>query len=178
MLGSGICPILTARFADAMARRHRNCVPRQGPPIDRRGLAAHFQRRAAMLAAAKRSRVVASSAICWEASMKFLLGLIMAVATTAATAQVGTSKAPPAGFPAAVARPPVPLAIQDAIIKAADDLLNQVANQGQPIEIVIDPLIDGITGAETAETRSIGRRVSEIAGARHPHVKVLPFTRD
>src|SRR5215471_1138121 len=109
--------------------------------------------------------------------MKFLLGLVMAVVTTAAVAQ-GAPKTPAAGFPAASARPPTPLAIEDAIIKAADDLFNQVAKEGAPIEIVIDPLIDGITGAETAATRSIDSRISEIAAARHPYIKVLPFTRD
>jgi hypothetical protein len=108
--------------------------------------------------------------------MRLLVGIVAAVVTTAAAAQVGPPNAPAAGFPAATARPPVPLAIQEAIFKAADDLFNQVAKEGQPIEIVVDPLIDGITGSETAATRSIDRRISEIAAAHHPHVRVLPFT--
>jgi hypothetical protein len=112
-----------------------------------------------------------------EANMKFLLGLVIAI-TTVLAAQVGTAKTPLAGFPAATARPPEPLAIQDAVSKAADDLFGQVVKEGQTVEIVIDPLIDGITGAETAATRSIARRISEIAVTRHPQVKVLLFTRD
>ncbi|MBO0752755.1 MAG: OmpA family protein, partial [Bradyrhizobiaceae bacterium] len=43
---------------------------------------------------------------------------------------------------------------------------------------MIDPLIDGITGMETAATRSIGRRIAEIAAASYPDIKVLPFTRE
>ena len=110
--------------------------------------------------------------------MKFLLGLVMTVVASAAAAQVGTPKVPAAGFPAATARPPVPLAIRDAVNKAVDDLFNQVAKEGQTIEIVIDPLIDGITGVETAATRSIAGRVTEIAATRHPSVKVLAFSHD
>lgn len=113
--------------------------------------------------------------------MKFLLGLFMVALLTAhAVAQAGASKiaTPPDGFPAPTAKPPVLLSIDEALLKAADDLFKQVPGHGQPIEIVIDPLIDGITGMETAATRSIGRRIAEIVAARYPHIKVLPFSRE
>jgi len=100
------------------------------------------------------------------------LFIIFAWLTTHAAAQAGAPKiaAPPAGFPAATAKPPTPLPVEEAVLNAVDRLFKQVSGQGQPIEIVIDRLIDGITGVETAATRSIGRRVAEIIAASHPHI--------
>src|SRR6266851_46614 len=108
------------------------------------------------------------------------LFIILAWLTTHAAAQAGAPKiaAPPAGFPAATAKPPTPLPVEEAVLNAVDRLFKQVSGEGQPIEIVIDPLIDGITGVETAATRSIGRRISEIVAVRYPHIKVLPFSRE
>jgi len=116
-----------------------------------------------------------------EAGVKFVLGLFMvAVLTTHAAAQAGAPKiaAPAAGFPAPTTKPPALLPIEAAVLKAADELFKQVSGERQPIEIVIDPLIDGITGMETAATRSIGHRISEIIAASYPHIKVLPFSRE
>jgi hypothetical protein len=105
---------------------------------------------------------------------------MVALLTAHAKAQVSAPKiaAPPAGFPALSVTPPMPLPVEEAVLKAADDLFRQVSGEGQPIEIVIDPLIDGITGMETAATRSVGRRISEIIAASYPHIKVLPFSRE
>ena len=44
---------------------------------------------------------------------------------------------------------PPPIAFQDALLKAANDLFSKADLQGAPqkITLVIDPLIDGVTGA-------------------------------
>jgi outer membrane protein OmpA-like peptidoglycan-associated protein len=42
--------------------------------------------------------------------------------------------------------------------------------------VIIDPLIDGITGFETAATRTMNRQLVEIAAGSFPRIKVLPLT--
>lgn len=115
--------------------------------------------------------------------MRFAIGLLIltvwtALAAAEPRAPVSGPAPPVAGFPAASKTPPAPLPLDEAIFKAADELFKQVAGLGPTVEIVIDPLIDGITGVETKATQDIGRRIVEIAAARHPGVRVLPFTRD
>jgi len=55
--------------------------------------------------------------------IKFVLGLLMVALLTAHTAaQVSVPKiaAPSAGFPAPTTKPPMPLPVEEAVLKAAD----------------------------------------------------------
>ena len=74
----------------------------------------------------------------------------------------------------------VPVAFDDAVLKAAGDLLTNAQKAAGPTasrqSIVIDPLIDGVTGAQSAATRSMEARIRELIGASYPGFEVQAFT--
>jgi hypothetical protein len=79
-----------------------------------------------------------------------------------------------AGSSAAQA-PPVPAPFPEALRKAADDLFGKAALPEQRIELVIDPLIDAASGAQSTATRSMQQRLVEIVRASYPRYTILPF---
>lgn len=83
-----------------------------------------------------------------------------------------------AGFPPATATPPMPVPVEVAARNSAEELFAEIArlDASPEITVLIDPLIDGITGFETAATRNMNRQLVEIAAARFPRIKVLPLT--
>ena len=67
----------------------------------------------------------------------------------------------------------------DALLKAANDLLSKTnTNQGSDnkISLLIDPLIDGVTGAQSTATQSMGRRIVELVQSSYPKFQVKAFT--
>jgi len=88
------------------------------------------------------------------------------------------AQAPAAGFPAAVAKPPRPVPVQQAVERMVAELLSVPSLNGRPITLVIDPLMDGVTGIQTVATRGLDARVAELIAKLAPNVTVLPFTRD
>jgi outer membrane protein OmpA-like peptidoglycan-associated protein len=86
-----------------------------------------------------------------------------------------TPSAPPAGDPRSVAAP-VPVPFPDAVAKVARALFAQVKPpEGRTVEVVIDPLLDGLTGLHTVAAAEAGRRLVEIA-REFPQVRMVPFT--
>jgi hypothetical protein len=87
-------------------------------------------------------------------------------AATAATAAPAPAPAPPIQ------------AFDDAVLSAATALLKGAPTQppNTRFAVVIDPLIDGMTGAQTATTRSMGQRLATLIGAQYPQLEVLPFS--
>ena len=107
--------------------------------------------------------------------------LLTAACATGASAQTAQPAAPstPPAVAAPAAAPPalVPLPFPDAVLKAATDLFakaNLPAGDGR-LDIVIDPLIDGISGAQSAATREIGQRLGAFLKAKEPRFDVQPF---
>lgn len=82
------------------------------------------------------------------------------------------------GFPAASATPPVPVPVESAVRRSAEELFAEIVklDPSSEITVIIDPLIDGITGFETAATRTMNRQLVEIAAGSFPRIKVLPLT--
>ena len=98
---------------------------------------------------------------------------------TAAHAQ--TSPAPagsPTPPPAAAPPPPTPVAFETALMKAANDLFSKANLSGSPdkVTLVIDPLIDGVTGWQSNATRLEERRVVELVEKSYPRFRVARFT--
>ncbi|APW37870.1 hypothetical protein RD110_12230 [Rhodoferax koreense] len=97
----------------------------------------------------------------------------MTPATAAAPAPAAAATAAPPTAP-----PPV-LPYDEAVLNAATALL-----KGAPAlpagtarqAVVIDPLIDGMSGAQTAATRSMGERLAGLIQAQYPQFEVLPFS--
>lgn len=118
------------------------------------------------------------------------LALLLAVGACAAPSsqQGGSSPAPsaavaPGSASAAAAPAPVPvLPFDEAVLKAADALFSG-AKLPEPVPgasgrypVVIDPLIDGATGFQSAATRSMQSRIVELVRAKHPRFEVREFT--
>ncbi|WP_394789546.1 OmpA family protein [Rhodoferax sp.] len=85
---------------------------------------------------------------------------------------------------AAVPPPPPPptLPYDQAVLNAATALLKNATlpPPGTPAQprytVVIDPLIDGMTGAQSAATRSMGVRLAALMREQYPQYDVQPFT--
>ena len=79
---------------------------------------------------------------------------------------------------AQTAPPPTPIAFEDAVQKAANDLFSKaVLPEGaDKIELAIDPLIDGVTGAQSLATRSMEQRIVDLVKKTYPRFVVQPFS--
>jgi len=126
----------------------RLCGPSAGPDrsINRRGLT-----RRAWLAGA----VMAMSAGCTQ-----------------------TAQNPPA---AAVAPPPLPAAVPfpTAVLNAANAVFTAAPVSAQPGArqvVVIDPLVNGITGEQSAATEQIGAQLVALAREKYPQFDIQPFS--
>ena len=103
-----------------------------------------------------------------------------APAVTASTAPAVPTAAPSAA-PAAAADivAPAPVPFENAIARAGQQLLAQargtVGNDARTL--VIDPLIDANTGAQTVSTVKMGEQLESIVKQRHANWKLQPLTR-
>ena len=113
----------------------------------------------------------------------------LAASVAVVTAVSAQTKAPPAtpaapaaapGAPpaAAPAGPPPILAFEEALTRAATNLLTnaKIPAQTGKIPLVIDPLIDGVSGIQSSATRYMETRLREIVRKDHPKFELLPFT--
>jgi outer membrane protein OmpA-like peptidoglycan-associated protein len=97
-----------------------------------------------------------------------LLGLIASIAGCAA---------PPGGSPAAAPATPVSaIPYDDAVLKAANGLFSTAPPAAAKQVLVIDPLIDGSTGVQSAATQSMEERIVTLVKAKYPQFDVQPFT--
>ena len=99
----------------------------------------------------------------------------------------GAAAAPPgksaAAAPTAPVAAPAPIAVQpfdDAILSAANTLFSKapLPAQPEPYPMVIDPLIDGMTGEQSKASRAMGDRIARLVRERYPNLSVRPFTRE
>ncbi len=110
-----------------------------------------------------------------------------ATPTSTAVARPAPAAMSPATAAATAARPalasdlvpPAPVRFEDAVDRAGNGLLSQVA---QPLAasrrpLIIDPLIDANTGAQTVSTARMGVQLGALVQARFANWKVEPFTR-
>jgi outer membrane protein OmpA-like peptidoglycan-associated protein len=81
-------------------------------------------------------------------------------------------------FPQTPAALPPPIPFQDALLKASNDLFKNANLQDAPekVTLVIDPLIDGVTGAQSVATQSMGRRITDLVKSSYPRFEVARFT--
>ena len=104
-----------------------------------------------------------------------------AAAVPAAVPAAVAAAAPPAAPASVPPPPPAPppiLSFDDAVLSAANNLLGkaQLPETGGPrFSVVIDPLIDGMTGAQSKATQDMGRRIVDLIHERYPQYEVQPF---
>ena len=74
--------------------------------------------------------------------------------------------------------PPIPAPFDDALLRAANDLFSKatVPPGDGKIELVIDPLIDGISGAQSTATRLMQERIVALVKKSYPRFEVRPFS--
>ena len=78
----------------------------------------------------------------------------------------------PAPAAAIVARP-----FEEALMSAANTLFSQVQPvTGESRQLVIDPLIDGVSGMQSIATRTMESRITELVRAKYPQFAVEPFS--
>lgn len=103
----------------------------------------------------------------------FLLGIAL-IATLSACATL--SETTPSS--AASAAPPPVLPLNDAVLKAANDLFAkaQLSSAGTSV-IVIDPLIDGLSGFQSNATQSMQTQIERLAKEKYPQFEIKPFSK-
>jgi outer membrane protein OmpA-like peptidoglycan-associated protein len=94
------------------------------------------------------------------------------------TAQAQTAAPVPPPPAAAPPPPPTPVAFNDALLKAANDLFSKAKLDSAPdkVILVIDPLIDGVTGAQSNATHLEEKRVVELVKSNYPRFQVARFS--
>lgn len=108
-----------------------------------------------------------------------------ATATPPAQTSSSSVTSPPQPTPTtpapAAATPPV-LPFDEAILSAANTLFSKAqlpAGGAAPTathNLVIDPLIDGLSGAQSVATRSMAERIVELVHTKYPQYAVKPFS--
>jgi outer membrane protein OmpA-like peptidoglycan-associated protein len=110
-----------------------------------------------------------------------LLGVaLLALGTFSATAEeTAPAVAPPVPAPAPAPAPaPVPVPFPQAVSNAANTVLTAAVNAAGTAQqpIVIDPLIDGVTGAQTRATDNIQNQITSLVEQRYPQFVVKKFS--
>lgn len=100
-------------------------------------------------------------------------------APEAAPASAPATQAAPTPTPApppAAPTPPPTLPFEQAVLSAANTLLSkaQLPVDGR-FDLVVDPLIDGVTGQQTQATRTMGTMLVKLIEERYPRFQVKPF---
>ena len=116
----------------------------------------------------RKPNLLAGTACC------FLLGVTAAFPQAAPSSQAApTTQAAPS--PPA---PPTPVPFDDALLRAANDLFSKatVPPGDGKIELVIDPLIDGISGAQSTATRLMQDRIVALVRKSYPRFEVRAFS--
>ena len=106
----------------------------------------------------------------------------VAIAATAlfsvAYSDAAQSPGPAQPAPAAPAAPPAPPAPFDNALQTAANALFSKAmlpNGNDPVDLVIDPLVDGVSGAQSTASHVMEKRLVELAQKSYPRFKVQPF---
>lgn len=83
--------------------------------------------------------------------------------------------APP---PAAAPPPPTPLEFRTALMNAANDLFSKAQVNGDKLTLVIDPLIDGVTGVQSNATQLEQKLIAQLVQEKYPRFQLTRFSAD
>ncbi|WP_198038283.1 OmpA family protein [Skermanella stibiiresistens] len=99
---------------------------------------------------------------------------------TAAPPAAAAPSPTPAAAPAAPA-PVIPVPFDEAVLKAANSVFSSktvpapTAASGRH-QVVIDPLVDGMTGSQSTATRRIQSRIVDLVKTQYPQFEIVPFS--
>jgi len=109
--------------------------------------------------------------------------LVVVTSLVAACAAPEAQSPTPAPVQSSTPTPPAPppairvTPFDDAVAAAADTLFSQVRlAPGERKLLVIDPLVDGVSGMQSAATVLMGSRVAGIVRAKYPQFELVPLT--
>ncbi len=105
--------------------------------------------------------------------------LVAAAHAQGTTVLPSTPAGPASGLPPAAAPPPpTPVAFEKALLQAANDLFAKASLEGAPqkVILVIDPLIDGVTGVQSNATQLMERRIVDLVKNNYPRFEVARFS--
>ena len=107
-----------------------------------------------------------------------LTGAFVSLAV-AQTPPAAPTPAPAAPAPAVPPSPPPIIPLDDAILRAANDLFSKaIMPEGSDrMQLVIDPLIDGVTGAQSRATQSMEKRITDLVRSSYPRFEPQPLPR-
>jgi outer membrane protein OmpA-like peptidoglycan-associated protein len=90
----------------------------------------------------------------------------------------GCAQTPPASQAASPPPPPPVQALpfDAAVLSAANTVFSTAPAAGGGQLVVIDPLIDGVTGEQSNATRAIQTRIVALARAKYPQFDIAPFS--
>ena len=100
----------------------------------------------------------------------------------AALALIGCQAPPQRDIAQAAVPPPAapsPIAFDDAVLKAAHELLGRAQLPpagGQRQALLIDPLVDGVTGSQSVATRSMEQKIVDLVRRDYPQLEVQSFS--
>jgi formylglycine-generating enzyme required for sulfatase activity/outer membrane protein OmpA-like peptidoglycan-associated protein len=105
---------------------------------------------------------------------------LQVAAAPAPAAPAAAAPIAPAAAPTAPGAPATPVPFEDALRKAANDLFTKANLEGAPdkVTLVIDPLIDGASGARTNATLSEEKQIVKLVKENYPRFEVAPFEAD
>jgi len=74
--------------------------------------------------------------------------------------------------------PPQPIAFEDALLRATNDLFSKatIPADTNKVELVIDPLIDGVSGAQSVATRAMETSIIALVRQSYPRFEVRAFS--
>ena len=108
-----------------------------------------------------------------------ILNLSVANAQTTPPPEPNSTAPPAPSVPTLSPPAPTPILFNDALLKAANDLLSKATvsqRSDHKIRLLIDPLIDGVTGAQSVATQSMGRQITELVRKSYPQYDIKSFT--
>ena len=113
----------------------------------------------------------------WTNTVSAIALLAWATLVTPAASQAPPATPNPAPAAATPPPPPTPVPFDDAVTAAATALFEKarVEAGNSKIEFVIDPLIDGVTGTQSAATQTIEKRIVDLVHAKFPRFEPQPF---
>jgi outer membrane protein OmpA-like peptidoglycan-associated protein len=105
----------------------------------------------------------------WRLEWHACLVMSFLAATSAALCQPSATASPPP--------PPQPIAFEDAVLRAANDLFSKAAIpvDANKVDLVIDPLIDGVSGAQSVATHAMEKRIVALVQQSYPRFQVHQF---
>lgn len=103
-----------------------------------------------------------------------VMRVLLRVLGLLAVAPLAGCMPPPSGTVAA-GPPSAPVPFEQAVLNAGNAVFTAVASQGGGT-VVIDPLVNGVTGEQSASTRALGTRLTELARSRYPTLRIVPFS--